>query len=137
MLWLLYSSGSSSIICGYFLLWRESDGCPGSLSLPCILSLWLILVPKRSTAQVIDCSNCSSTSHFISLMFPRAPVNQESEKRIPNLSELCVCCPSEVIFSSRSQEYTKTERAWSCLRGARAHPEFPGIFCIPSCLKLG
>lgn len=73
MFWLLWSSGSS-YICGYFLLWKESDCSLVSLSLPHNLSSWLIVVPKGSKAQVVDCSNCSSPSQFPCPMFSRAPV---------------------------------------------------------------
>lgn len=45
-----------------------------SLSLHCILLPWLIVAPKGSKAQLVDCSNCSSPSHFPSPMFSRTPV---------------------------------------------------------------
>lgn len=45
MLWLLCSSGNSHI-CGYFLLWMESDCSLVSLSFPCVLSPWLIVALK-------------------------------------------------------------------------------------------
>lgn len=58
-----------------------SDCSLVSLSLPHILSPWLIVAPKGSKAPVVDCSNCSSPSHFPSPMFQgmqNIAVEQES-----------------------------------------------------------